>query len=288
MKSSCYRGRIAPSPTGYLHLGHVATFLTAAQRAKQMDGSLIFRNEDIDPLRCKEAYSIAAMEDLRWLGFDWQEGPDVGGLWDPYVQSKRFSSYLNLWKSLKEKGVIYPCSVSRKELRDAIFQSEDNEKEPVFPKQLRPHIDTGKDMLDPGGMVWRFRVPDDEMICFDDGRSGKHCFLSGKDFGDFVVWRKENVPSYELAVVADDHAMEITEVVRGEDLLLSTARQMLIYRILGWNIPSFYHCPLVRDNSGKRLAKRYDSLSIRDLRHSGKSSEEILGIVRKLQEQNAG
>jgi glutamyl-tRNA synthetase len=125
-------------------------------------------------------------------------------------------------------------------------------------------------------MNWRFRVPDGESICFNDELQGPQTFIAGKDFGDFLVWRKDGFPSYELAVVADDHAMGITEVVRGADLLLSTARQLLLYRALGWTPPAWAHAPLILDNNGKRLAKRTSGLSIRQLRELGYSPSDIL------------
>ena len=124
-------------------------------------------------------------------------------------------------------------------------------------------------------MNWRFQVPDGAVICFTDERCGPQRFVAGRDFGDFLVWRKDGLPSYELAVVADDHAMAITEVVRGADLLLSTARQLLLYRALGWTPPAFYHAPLVRDAEGRRLAKRADAVSLRELRKAGMTPEEV-------------
>ncbi|HEV3417399.1 MAG TPA: glutamate--tRNA ligase family protein [Pirellulales bacterium] len=147
--------------------------------------------------------------------------------------------------------------------------------EPIFPVQLRPPRAAGEDAREPGEVNWRFRVPDGETIVFTDLRAGQIARTAGRDFGDFVVWRKDGFPSYELAIVADDHAMEITEVVRGEDLLTSTARQLLLYRALGWPPPAFYHCPLVVDAAGNRLAKRNDALSLRMLREGGSSAEQL-------------
>ena len=128
-------------------------------------------------------------------------------------------------------------------------------------------------------MNWRFLVPDDEVVAFDDGHFGRQRFIAGRDFGDFLVWRRDDVPSYQLACVVDDAAMRITEVVRGADLLKSTARQILLYRALGLEIPEWYHCPLVTDAQGERLAKRHDALSIRRLREEGKSPEEVVAMA---------
>jgi len=263
-----YRGRVAPSPTGHLHLGHARTFLIAAERAEQAGGALIFRNEDLDPDRCREEFVAAMYEDLRWLGLKWIEGPDRGGPYAPYSQSKRRDVYLDVWRKLRDGGFIYPCTCSRKELAQAATAPNDADDEPIYPGKCRTRTDAD-DFEVPNGVNWRFRVPDCEEISFTDQHLGMKRYLSGEDFGDFVVWRRDDVPAYQLAVVADDHAMKITEVVRGADLLKSTARQILLYRALGFVDPEFCHCDLVRDESGMRLAKRHDALSLRNLRESG-------------------
>jgi glutamyl-tRNA synthetase len=145
----------------------------------------------------------------------------------------------------------------------------------VYPGTCRPAAGTSFKVENTIGANWRFRVPDGEKIAFDDGLFGSQEFQAGRDFGDFVVWRRDGVPSYQLAVVVDDAAMGITEVVRGADLLLSTARQLLIYRALDLTPPAFYHCPLVTDESGVRLAKRHDALSLRSLRARGMTPEGL-------------
>jgi glutamyl-tRNA synthetase len=264
-----YRGRIAPTPTGDMHAGHARTFMVAWRRAQEANGSIILRIEDLDPLRCKAEYSEHAIEDLTWLGIRWTEGP--------VYQSKRRAVYESAWRRLRDAGAIYPSTVSRKELRDAAHAPhEEDEAEPIFPPELRAPAGAGRDASSPAGVVWRFRVPDGETIRFTDQQRGPRAFTAGVDFGDFVVWRKDDVPAYELAVVADDVDMGITEVVRGEDLLLSTARQLLIYRALGATPPSWCHTPLMRDAEGRRLAKRHAPLSIRALRAQGMTPEEIL------------
>lgn len=147
----------------------------------------------------------------------------------------------------------------------------------MYPGSCRPHSGMPAPSADsPAGVNWRFRVPDGEAIAFDDAHFGPQRFIAGKDFGDFLVWRRDDVPAYQLAVVADDAAMQITEVVRGADLLLSTARQLLLYRALGHTPPAWYHCPLLLDDQGQRLAKRHDVLSIKALRLSGKHPQELL------------
>lgn len=269
-----YRGRLAPSPTGYLHLGHARTFLIAAERAEQAGGALIFRNEDLDSDRCREEFVAAMYEDLRWLELRWIEGPDCGGPYAPYSQSERREFYLEVWRMLRDRGFIYPCTCSRKELAQAATAPNDADDEPIYPGKCRTRTDAD-DFEVPNEVNWRFRVPDGEEIAFTDQHLGMQRYLSGKDFGDFVVWRRDDVPAYQLAVVADDHAMKITEVVRGADLLKSTARQLLLYRALGFEAPEFYHCDLVRDESGVRLAKRHDGLSLRNLRESGWTAEQV-------------
>lgn len=269
--ASNYRGRIAPTPTGYLHLGHARTFWIAMERAKEAGGQLVFRVEDIDPQRCKEEYSNGSIVDLRWFGCDWNEGPDVGGQLGPYKQSERHEHFLDAWRFLKDAGYIYPCDKSRKDVARAAQapHAEDEQSEPIYPESWRPPIGYAKTAESPGKSNWRFRVPDDRKVEFVDVRLGPCSFECLRDFGDFLVWRRDGVPAYELAVVVDDAAMQISEVVRGEDLLISTARQLLIYEALGLKPPEFYHAPLLCDTSGQRLAKRNRSLTLRELREAG-------------------
>jgi len=272
--SGVYRGRIAPSPTGYLHLGHARTFLIAAQRAVEAGGTLVLRNEDLDPDRCRREYVEANYQDLRWLGIAWSEGPDCGGPHVPYSQSERRAQYLQTWTQLRDQGLIYPCTCSRKDLAMAAFAPNDPDDEAIYPGTCRGR-DDARSFEKPAGVNWRFRVPDGEEIAFQDLHLGQQSYIAGHDFGDFVVWRRDDVPAYQLAVVADDSAMKITEVVRGADLLKSTARQILLYRALGLEVPNFYHCDLARDEAGVRLAKRNDALSIRNLRETGCKPEEV-------------
>lgn len=274
-----YRGRLAPTPTGWLHLGHAATFLQAARRAESAGGVLILRIEDLDTARCLPQWTEGIYEDLRWLGFIWQEGPDCGGRCGPYLQSERRSFYLDAWRKLRDAGCIYPCRVSRKDMQDACRAPQEGGREDgqesVFPVAWRTDPALGRHCEEPGGWNWRFRVPDGETLFFEDGRRGYFAAVAGKDFGDFPVWRRDDVPAYELAVVVDDAQMGVTEVVRGEDLLLSTCRQLLLYRALGYHSPEFYHTALVRDASGRRLAKRDAALALRTLREQGVKPNEI-------------
>lgn len=266
------RGRIAPTPSGLLHVGHARTFALAADRAS--GAGLVLRIEDLDGPRCLPEFTSAAIEDLRWLGLHWTEGPDVGGPHAPYVQSDRAAWFLDVWRRLERGGHIYPSPHSRRDVEAAATAPHEADAEPVFPPSLRP---THRERADlPGGVPWRFRVPDGRTIEFQDAIQGTISLTAGVHFGDFVVWRRDDLAAYELAVVGDDHAMEIEEVVRGADLLTSTARQLLLYEALGWTPPAWCHAPLVCDASGQRLAKRSGGLAIRDLRAAGWLPVEVL------------
>ena len=274
LASSTYRGRLAPSPTGFLHLGHAQTFWIAQQRAVAAGGTLILRDEDLDPDRSQPHFRQAMLEDLRWLGLCWQEGPDVGGPFGPYTQSERHGFYREAWNRLHAAGWLYPCHCSRKDLAQAMQAPHDDEG--IYPGTCRPATAQTGGMDTRGGANWRFRVPAGEAIEFEDGHFGPQRFAARRDFGDFLVWRRDDLPSYQLAVVVDDAAMRITEVVRGADLLKSTARQILLARALGVPSPAWYHCDLLRDDRGQRLAKRNDALSLRGLRDQGQRPEELL------------
>ncbi|MFM9024341.1 MAG: glutamate--tRNA ligase family protein [Planctomycetaceae bacterium] len=268
------RGRLAPTPTGLLHVGHAQTFALAAARAGS--AGLVMRIEDLDGPRCRPEFAAATLEDLRWLGLAWTEGPDVGGPHGPYRQSERTAWYLEIWRRLEAAGAIYPSPHSRRDVDEAATAPHEAaaDAEPVFPASLRP---ARRDRASaPGGVAWRFRVPDGRAIEFDDALQGRVRRTAGVDFGDFVVWRRDDLAAYELAVVADDHAMEIAEVVRGVDLLTSTARQILLCEALGWQPPAWCHAPLVCDAAGRRLAKRAGGLAIRELRAAGRSPADVL------------
>jgi glutamyl-tRNA synthetase len=267
-----YRGRLAPSPTGYLHLGHARTFWLAQRRARANGGTLVLRNEDLDSTRFKMEFVPAMIEDLRWFGFEWQEGPDCGGPFAPYNQSGRMEVYRAALEKLRAGGFIYPCTCSRKDIRSAARAPHAEDDEVIYPGTCRGN---SKLKTQNSKFAWRFHVPDGETIAFADGNCGEQRFVAGRDFGDFVVWRGDGVPAYQLACAADDAAMRITEVVRGADLLVSTARQILIYRALGLAPPAFYHCPLWLDEAGVRLAKRHDALSLRTLRARGVTPESL-------------
>jgi len=266
--STRYIGRLAPSPTGLLHLGHATTFWAAYQRARQHDGTLLLRNEDLDPQRSKQEFVDAMIEDLAWLGIEWTP-PMV-------VQSERIALYREAFERLLTSSHAYACTCSRRELAQMVAAPhEDADDEPVYTGRCRPGKGATAQTLAPG-MNYRFRVPDGEVIHFTDNNLGPQSFTAGKDFGDFLIWRKDSLPSYQLACVVDDAESSITEVVRGADLLKSTARQMLLQRALGLPSVAYFHTPLMVDEAGVRLAKRHDALAIRTLRQQGLAPVEVL------------
>lgn len=244
------------------------------------------RNDDLDAARCKSEYLSAIIEDLRWLGLDWSEGPIIGGPFEPYSQSARQGAYRETFAKLRVSGLIYPCTCSRKDVQSAVSAPHESQAsqlvsdEPSYPGTCRPDKLSAKERVERAtwpraGHNWRFLVPEGEKSAFIDGHFGEQHAFTGREITDFLVWRKDDLPSYQLACTVDDAAMRITEVVRGSDLLLSTFRQLLLYRALGLSAPAFYHCPLVLNKFGIRLAKRYDSLSLRTLRAEGRTPEEV-------------
>ncbi len=239
----------------------------AWKRAREAGGTLVLRCDDLDRERSRREHEAAFEEDLRWLGLDWDEGP--------VSQSGRLGLYAGVLERLKAGGWVYPCACSRKDVLAALAAPHAGETEPVYPGTCRVR---GVGEAGAGRAVsWRMRVPEGEAIEFEDGRCGRQRFVGGEDFGDFVVWRPDGLPSYQLACAVDDALMGITEVVRGEDLLASTARQLLVLRALSWAAPSYFHCELVMDADGRRLAKRDGGMTVRALREAGWAAGRVLG-----------
>lgn len=266
MSSPAYIGRLAPSPTGLLHLGHARTFWIAHERARQQNGKLWLRDEDLDTQRARPDFAAAMREDLHWLGITWDEEAK---------QSERLPLYRNAMQQLLAAGLAYPCHCSRRDLQQSIAAPhEDTDDEPVYLGICRPASASATTELQPQ-TNYRFRIPRLDPIHFTDLHAGPQSFTPGSDFGDFVIWRKDGLPSYQLACAVDDAAMSITEVVRGSDLLKSTSRQILLQRALQLPTPQYFHCDLIRDDSGVRLAKRHDALSLRALREAGLTPEQI-------------
>lgn len=257
-----YLGRLAPSPTGYLHLGHARTFLSAAERAAAAGGAVLLRIDDLDAQRSRPEFLAGIVEDLQWLGIMWH-----GNI---VRQSERLALYRDAFERLRAIGAVYPCVCSRRDLQAAVHAPHaEDEDEPLYPGTCRASVWAG-DVA-----AWRFRVPEGQIISFDDALAGPQEFVAGRNFSDFVVMRRDGVPSYQLASVVDDADLGITEVVRGRDLLRSTARQILLQRALGYPEPSWAHCTLLLNERGERLAKRDAARSLRVLREQGVSAETV-------------
>jgi glutamyl/glutaminyl-tRNA synthetase len=266
-----YRGRLAPSPTGLLHLGHASTFHMAQLRAETAGGTLLLRNENLDPQRSRQEFVDAMIEDLTWLGIRWHP-PMIS-------QSERTELYSASFDRLLRQGDVYPCNCSRKDLARMMHAPhEDIDDEPVYDGRCRP-LASPTSQVAVLGMNYRFRVPDGETITFTDRNLGTLSFKAGTDFGDFLIWRRDGLPSYQLACVVDDAETNITEVVRGRDLLKSTARQILLQRALNLPTPTYFHTHLLTDEHGVRLAKRHDVLAIRTLRQKGLAPAQVLQMA---------
>ncbi|HET6762368.1 MAG TPA: tRNA glutamyl-Q(34) synthetase GluQRS [Longimicrobiaceae bacterium] len=275
------RGRFAPSPTGMLHLGNARTALLAWLHARAAGGAFVMRVEDLDPGRVRPGLMEAQLEDLRWLGLDWDEGPDVGGTFGPYVQTERTARFDHALRRLAALGRLFACVCTRRDLAAAASAPHGaGDEGPRYPGTCRARrIDASDGALTADGgspVALRYRVEPGE-VCFADLLQGRTCFDPAADAGDFVVRRKDGVAAYQLAVVVDDAAMEITDVVRGADLLPSTARQILIYRDLGLPVPRFLHVPLLLGPDGERLAKRHGAVSLADARATGIAAERVVG-----------
>ena len=276
-----YRGRLAPSPTGALHLGNARTFMIAWLRARTQGGSLVLRMEDLDHPKNKPGAASAALEDLRWLGFDWDEGPDVGGPCAPYVQTERRGLYAAALQKLVASGRVYPCICARRDVEAGQSAPHIGET-PFYNGTCRGRFASYAEAREATGgrlPAWRFRVEPGEAAEFDDAFCGYVAQDVSTFCGDFVLARDEFGAGYMLAVVVDDAAMGITEVVRADDLLETTPRQLLVYRALGLEQPAFLHVPLVRGADGFRLAKRHGDTRIASFREAGVSPERLLGLL---------
>jgi glutamyl-tRNA synthetase len=254
-----YRGRLAPTPSGYLHEGNIKTFQVAMQRARDAQGKLFLRMDDLDSARCKQEYFDACVEDLRIAGLSWDKLPDVKEAKGIYRQSYRMQFYEEVLQKLIKTGLIYPCNRTRSEIRKARIKSHSG-GEYLFPEMWRGRYDNQTDDHNPIHQNWRIGTNWGERIAFKDGRLGEIGFEMGKDFSDFLVWRKDGFPAYELATVVDDYLLGITEIVRGEDLLVSSARQCLLFDVLKYTRPNFYHCVLMLGKDGTKLSKSSRSI----------------------------
>ncbi|KPK66906.1 MAG: hypothetical protein AMS21_00500 [Gemmatimonas sp. SG8_38_2] len=260
--TTTYRTRFAPSPTGKMHLGHARTALVTWLRARKLGGQIIMRIEDIDRPRVVPGAADRICRDHEWLGLDWDQGP--------VLQSSREEAYESALGRLEALGLIYPCTCSRKEIAE-IASAPHGDDGPRYPGTCR----LGAAKTDRAASI-RFFF-EDPSPGFDDLLHGS--FSPGRVGGDFVLRRADGVWAYQLAVVVDDAEMEITEVIRGDDLLSSTPRQIALYRALGYRVPGFAHVGLVVDSEGTRLSKRHGSIAIESLREAGRSAEEVIGML---------
>lgn len=271
-------GRLAPSPTGGLHLGHARTFLIAWLAARRDGGRLVLRIEDLDASRVRAEAKHAILVDLRWLGLDWDEGPDLGGPQAPYVQSERLAFYTEALDRLRAAELVYPCTCTRAEIARAASAPHPEDEGPSYPGTCAHRSAADAEALGDRSFGWRFRVPPGP-IAWHDRFLGRTEVDPSQSGGDFLVARHTVGPSYQLAVVVDDAMMGINEVIRGADLVTSTPRQILLYRAIGRPVPSFGHVPLALDAEGRRLAKRDDALKLSTLREAGVDPSLLVGSL---------
>ncbi|MBO4335835.1 MAG: tRNA glutamyl-Q(34) synthetase GluQRS [Desulfovibrio sp.] len=283
-------GRLAPSPTGLLHLGNAWAFLLAWLACRAQKGRLILRIEDIDPQRSRPEFVSAILDDLRWLGLDWDEGPDRGGAHGPYVQSKRLAEYALALDRLAQLGYLYPCFCTRKELKSLANAPHLEDTGPVYPGTCRNLSDELRRKRIAQGQRYTLRLACPEMaVDFDDAICGPQHLQPCDWGGDFALRRSDGVVSYQLAVALDDAAMGVTQVVRGRDILFSTPKQILLLRLLGKSVPAQYaHIPLLLNAEGERLAKRHQSLTLAALRTRGVRPERLIGFLSSLAGLNPG
>jgi glutamyl-tRNA synthetase len=265
-----YRGRLAPSPTGAQHIGNARTYLISWLAARAVGGSVLLRIEDIDSPRVKSGAAEQVLDDLRWLGLDWDE--------QPVVQSSRLASYESALRLLQERDLVYPCTCSRTDIENAASAPHAEHEGPPYPGTCAGRRAADANSLPAQSFSWRIRAgcPPVE---YRDGFLGSTHVNPGAAGGDFVVWKSAGTPAYQLAVVADDAAMGVTEVIRGDDLVPSTPRQLLLYRYLDLTPPRFAHVPLVVGTDGRRLAKRHGDTRLISLRQAGVPPEAVNGLL---------
>lgn len=271
------RGRFAPTPSGFLHIGNAMTALLAWLQIRQAGGQFVLRVEDIDRPRCRAEWAERQLADLRWLGLDWDEGPDVGGSFGPYLQSERTALYENAIERLLQSGRLYPCYCSRAELQAVASAPHGLSADgPAYPGTCRHLPETvRREKAASKTPSCRFALPD-RPIAFVDGAAGLQTFPPGAG-GDFVLRRADGIIGYQLAVVVDDAAMGITDVLRGWDLLDSTPRQLLLFEALGLPAPNYTHVPLLYGSDGRRLSKRHGAVHLPAVRDAGTAPERLIG-----------
>jgi glutamyl-tRNA synthetase len=278
MSASNPIGRLAPSPTGAQHIGNARTYLLAWLSIRAQGGKLILRMEDIDSPRVKPGAAQQALTDLRWLGLDWEEGPDQGGEHAPYVQTERLDLYAAALQRLKQAERVYPCTCSRSDVEAAASAPHAFQEGSKYAGTCAGRRSADSATIQDRPYAWRFRVSDQRYTLNDRVAGPFSCEIQDQ-LGDFVVAKVDGSPAYQLAVVVDDHAMGITEVVRGDDLLPSAVRQLDLYSFFGWQPPQFAHVPLVIGVDGRRLAKRHGDTRLALLRERGVPSERLIGLL---------
>lgn len=273
-------GRLAPSPTGAQHVGNARTYLLAWLSIRSRGGRVILRMEDIDSPRIKPGAAEQAMDDLRWLGLDWEEGPDLGGPHSPYVQTRRIERYQSALEQLKSAELVYPCTCTRSDVAAAASAPHVGQEGPRYPGTCSMRSVKDAFELTAAGrpFAWRFRTSPERHELHDLVAGVRTCNVA-EELGDFVVYKSAGSPAYQLAVVVDDMAMNVTEVLRGDDLLPSAFRQLELYQAFAAKPPVFAHVPLVIGEDGCRLAKRHGDTRISWLRERQVPPERLVGFL---------
>jgi glutamyl-tRNA synthetase len=276
-------GRLAPSPTGALHLGNARTFLIAWLSMRSQDGKIILRIEDLDHPKVKSWATEQTIKDLKWLGLDWDEGPDVGGISSPYIQSQRIHLYKKALDKLIISNSVYPCICSRKDIETSQSAPHIGEDGPKYAgtcnTKFASYYDAKKNLADNRLPGWRFRALKNTFTSFHDQIHGENIQDVSATIGDFSIARHPDGAGYQLAVVVDDALMGVTEVVRGDDLLTTTHRQLQLQNALGYTAPQYIHVPLMVGSDGKRLAKRHGDTRIDNIKKAGTRPERLLGYL---------
>jgi len=269
------RGRLAPSPTGVLHLGNARTFLLAWLDARHRGGEILLRVEDLDGPRVRPGAAAAAIRDLRWLGLDWDLGP--------VFQRPRLAVYREALERLAAAGRVYPCTCTRRDVEQAASAPHAGEEGPVYPGTCRGRWPDAEAARRATGQepCWRFAVPPGTVVAFADRFRGGCRYRVDRELGDFVVRKRGGEPAYQLAVVVDDAGQGVSDVLRADDLLPSTARQILLYRALGLRPPRFAHTPLVVGRDGRRLAKRHGDTTLARCRAAGLGPGRVLDLLAR-------
>ena len=285
--ASAIRGRLSPSPTGYAHLGNAWAFLLAWLAARSSAGQVVLRIEYIDPQRSRPEYTAALIEDLSWLGLDWDFGPDrataADGPTGPFEQGRRSHHYAAAIAQLERAGLTYPCFCTRKELRSMAGAPHIDDAGAPYPGTCRNLSPVAQEAQLAAGRrpCLRLRCPEGP-INFTDAVLGAQTHTLAGCGGDFALRRSDGVVAYQLAVAVDDALMGINQVVRGRDILISTPRQIALLKLLGYGAPAYAHVPLLRDVDGQRLAKRHQSLAVRNLKQAGVDPRRITGFLGTL------